>query len=344
MTWQELYAAIDKGALSGAYLFHGEEEYIKADALSKLRARLLPSGLEALNETTLDASASAQSIIEAAETLPAFCEKRLVVVRDWAIFGTGKTNGEAEEIERMTKWLPGAPDTCVIVFYSRGVCGAGSASVKKLRACLTETRFSPLDDATLRKWTRQKAKESGKSLSDEAFDALVFAAGNDLTRLAGEIGKLCAYAGDRAEISASDVRSLVKPTPESTIFEMVDALTAGRYGKAQSLYALLLNAGTQRVYILYMITRQARLLYHAGEMLQEKKGLAEIQSALEIRSSYGARKLLDQARRASPESLKRAYRECVLAEYSIKSGAARDVAALGRILLLLSTLYSGGKT
>lgn len=344
MTWQEMYAAIESGALSGAYLFHGEEEYVKSDALSKLRAKLLPPGMEALNETALDASADAQRIIEASETLPMFCEKRLVVVRDWAPLGTGRAKNETEEIERIKKWLPDAPDTCVTVFYSRGVCAGARKPQKELRALLRDARFSPLDDATLRKWIRQKAKEAGKPIAPDACDALVFSAGSDLSRLVGEIGKLCAYAGDRAEISVADVRTLVTPTPESTVFEMTDALTAGRYAKAQSLLSLLINAGEQRTYILYMITRQARLLYHARLMLDDRKSASQIQSALEIRSSYGAKKLADQAKRAPVEALKRAYRECVLAEYSIKAGNARDVAALNRILLLLCSLYSGGKS
>ncbi|MDO4740362.1 MAG: DNA polymerase III subunit delta [Eubacteriales bacterium] len=332
MNWKELYEAWDAGTIASVYLFHGEEEYIKKSALERLRAKLLPAGLEALNETILEGAVGAERIIEAAETLPMMCEKRLVVVRDWGPLSSGKAKGEAEEAERLTKWLPHAPESCTLVFYCRGKADGTKKSTKALKA--HEALFAPLDDATLARWLRQRAAEYGAKLSAQAGEALVFAAGRDLTRLAGEIGKLASYAGKGGEISASDVRALVSPTPESTVFEMIDALTAGRFSQAQNLLKTLLVMGENRVRILYMITRQVRLLCLTRELLSAKKTQAEVQSALGT-TGYGAKRLMEQARRMRIEPLEQAYAQCVEAEYGVKSGRWRDEAALDRIMLLL---------
>ena len=91
MTHEEFFDALKRGEIAPAYFFHGEEEHVKASALEALRARLLPAGLEALNETALQNPAAAV-VVAAAETLPLMAERRLVVVRDSALLTAGKAS------------------------------------------------------------------------------------------------------------------------------------------------------------------------------------------------------------------------------------------------------------
>ena len=335
MDWKQLYAAWEKGDFAPVYLFHGEEEYIKQSALARLRSLLLPAGLEALNETLLEGAVDAGRIIEAAETLPMMCEKRLVVVKDWAPLLSARAKNEGEDAARLADWLPKAPETCVTVFYLRGKCQSNGKCAKALREKGAEAVFAPLDEAQLQRWIRQKAKEAGAAIDPQAVEALVFAAGRDCTRLIGEIEKLTSYAGPGGTIRATDVQSIVAPSVESTVFTMIDQLTAGRFPAAQRLLDALLNAGENRVRALYMITRQMRLLALAREMLDAKTPLPRIQESLGV-TSYGARRLVEQARRMPLGPLRAAYRDCVDAEYAVKSGQARDEAALDRIMLQIA--------
>ena len=119
MTWKEFYAQIKTGDLQSVYLFSGPEEYLKREALGALAKSLLPPGLEQLNETALE-GASALEIIDAAETLPFMCERRMVVVRDWAPLLGGKSRSEEDEAARMLEWLKNPPASCVLVFLMRG--------------------------------------------------------------------------------------------------------------------------------------------------------------------------------------------------------------------------------
>ena len=103
MTWKEFYAQLKENAPQGVYLFAGPEEYLKREALRALQSALLPAGLEQLNETVLEGATAAQ-IIEAAETLPFMCERRIVEVRDWAPLLGGKARDEEGETARMLDW------------------------------------------------------------------------------------------------------------------------------------------------------------------------------------------------------------------------------------------------
>ena len=69
MKWNEFYKAIGEGRYSPVYLFTGPEEYVKREALDALWGKLLPPGLETLNDVTLE-GVTAQQITDAAETRP----------------------------------------------------------------------------------------------------------------------------------------------------------------------------------------------------------------------------------------------------------------------------------
>ena len=108
MTRQALFQAIDQGAYERVYFFHGPEEWVKQGAVQRLREKLLPEGLEQLNETVIEGG-TAQAILEAAETLPVMAERRLVISRDFLPLLAGKARAEQDEAGRILGWLPGAP-------------------------------------------------------------------------------------------------------------------------------------------------------------------------------------------------------------------------------------------
>ena len=64
MNWSEFYQSVDAGDIAPVYLFTGPEEYVKLEAMAKLREKLLPPGLEALNDAVLE-GVTAQQITDA---------------------------------------------------------------------------------------------------------------------------------------------------------------------------------------------------------------------------------------------------------------------------------------
>ena len=143
MTWKEFYAQLKENALQSVYLFAGPEEYLKREAVKALERALLPAGLEQLNETTLEGAQAAQ-IIEAAETLPFMCERRLVIVRDWAPLLSGKSRDEEGETARVLDWLKAPPASCVVVFAMRGEADGRKKLTAALKKRGAEVRFEPL--------------------------------------------------------------------------------------------------------------------------------------------------------------------------------------------------------
>lgn len=336
MNYRAFFDQINKGQIEKVYLFSGEEEYVKRQALEGLRAKLLPEGFEQLNESVLE-GADAQSIMDAAETLPLMCERRLVVIRDWAPLLPGKSRNEAEETERMMGYLKRAPESCCMVFYMRREMDGRKKLAQTLQKTAGWVAFEPLSDADLMTWVKKTLKPMGKQMDAQAVQTLAFMAGRGLTRLELELKKLAAYAGESPEITKEDVEKLVPPSLECTVFQLVDRVIERNAYQAQRLLKHMLENGESPVGILAMITRQMRMMTFIKLFREQGMQLGEIERKLEL-SHFVAGRAANQAQKFRTESLKEGYQACVEADYGIKSGQMRDGEALDLVMLKLNGL------
>ncbi len=332
MRWDAFFDEVKRGALRQAYLFDGPEEYVKREALTKIRDAMLPAGLEALNETVFE-GAAAERIVEAAETLPVMCERRLVVVKDFAPLMSGKARDEEGESQKLLAWLDRPCDTCVLVFYMRGDFDGR----KKLAGALKDAvvSFDQLTEPEMRKWIVAKLKPLQKTMSAEAIRQLTFTAGWELTKLEGELSKLAAYAGERTEIDLADIEAIVSPSTEFGAFDMINKLFEGDAAGAYETLALMLERGTNRIAALASITRQMRGMTFLRAATEAGERAEDVARALAL-NPYAAKIMGQKAQRYDARALEALYRACVDADYAVKSGQAREQAALDEIFLKIS--------
>ena len=160
MNWEDFFENTRAQRFQSLYLFTGPEAWTKREALELLRAQLLPAGLEQLNETILD-GATAQKIIDSAETLPVMCDRRLVTVRDWAPLISGKGGDENADLKHMIEWMQDAPDSCTIVFYvSEDAQLKTNKQMSQFRSAVECIDFSYLSNAALLKWCKSAYRRS----------------------------------------------------------------------------------------------------------------------------------------------------------------------------------------
>lgn len=331
MKWNEFYQAVDGGDIAPVYLFTGPEEYIKREALERLRERLLPPGLEALNDATLE-DVTAQQITDAAETLPMMCERRILTVRDWAPLLSAKSRNEENEVAWMQKWLENPSPSCALIFYMRQSADGKKKMTALLRKRAAVVEFDVLSDPELLKWCQQRLKPLKKKISPQTVNTLTFMAGRELTRLSGEIDKLAAYTGDeRDEITEADVRKIVPASLEYNVFELMNHLLAGDMLKAQQTVNSLIQGGQNPVGLLAMLTRQLRQMAHMKCALDAGSNAQAVQEQLRLHP-YAARQTARQVSRLDARWLTGLYEACVAADFAVKSGRLRDQDALNRML------------
>lgn len=314
------------------YFFTGPEELNKREALAALRQAILPPGLEQLNDVTLD-GASAQTIIDAAETLPVMCDRRIVVVRDWPPLLPGKSRNEDAEVKRMQQWLENPPESCILVFLMCSEPDGRKKVVNSFKKLPGHVEFQHLSGASMQKWCSQQLKPLGKKISANAVNELTIMVGQDLTRISGELKKLAAYVEDRAEISIADLHAVVSPSPEYSAFMILDHLLEGRLAQATQVVNSVLQTGNP-VRVIALLSSQLRTDAHIKLAMEARAPLDDVCTALKL-NKYRLTHIQRQIRTVPAAVLKQGYMDCVEADYAIKSGKLRDRAALDALLLKL---------
>lgn len=332
MNWNEFYQALKAGELSPVYLFTGPEEYVKREALDALRQKLLPPGLETLNDATLE-GVTAQQITDACETMPMMCDRRIVTVRDWAPLLPAKSKNEDAETAWMQKWLENPPASCVLVFYMRQEQDGRKKMSGLLKKKAAVVNFDLLTDAELSRWCARKLKPLGKRIEPAVLNTLTYMAGRELTRLDGELDKLAAYLGEeRDAITEDDVKAIVSASLEYNVFELLNSLLAGDMKKGQQTVNSLLQGGQTSVGLLAMLTRQLRQLAHMKCALDAGETVQAVQDRLKLHP-YAAKQTARQCARLSADWLTGLYERCVEDDYAVKSGRLRDRDALDGLIL-----------
>ena len=323
--------ALSQGALPSVLLFEGEEEQLKQEALSRLRAVILPEGMEALNETVLE-NPDPGRLIADAETQPFMADRRLVVVRDLPAL-----TGRSEADDRLVSWLPSVPATTILLFYCTGKPDGRKklySAIKKMNGIVT---FAPLRGAELLHFVTDAFRKAGKECDQHTAEYLIFTVGDDAGILKNEICKIASYAGDRPAVTAADVSALATPSTECTVFQMVDAVVTGQKGKALMLLRNQLLSGTDRMAILAMLLRQYRLLQHIKIMQYEKRGGDFIRSALGV-PSFAVDQYIRQAAGYTGGQVKKAVKICFDTEYAVKSGRIQLEGAAESVIIRLLAL------
>ena len=341
MNWNEFYQSVKEGRFERVYLFAGPEELSKREALVKLRERLLPAGLEQLNDTTLE-NCTARDIIEAAETLPVMCERRVLVVRNWTPLTSRKARNEKADVTAILEWMQDAPETCVVVFYMTEKLDEG----KELAAALMGRRgyvaFTHLSGADLTRWCDQKLRPMKKRIAPKALTELSMMANQDLTRMLEELKKLAVYIGDAEEIGIADVQAVVTPSPEYSVFAILDYLLAGRLKEATEVANTLVQNDKDAEQKIGLFAKNLRIYAHMKYAMEAKSNMAELLKALNVQDKRAYR-IRQQIGSIPADVLKECYLDCIATSYDIRSGRLRAQPALHMLMLKIVTLSKATK-
>lgn len=338
MNHSEFFASLKSGRIAPCYLFEGREEYTKRSALKALRERVAGGEFSAMNDTRL-VDPAPDALIAAAETLPFLSDKRFLEIRDCAMLQGDKSKEYDEEtaVKRLEEYLDHLPDTVCMVFYVRGKADGRKKLYNILKKKAEIVTFEPLEDRELSQWIARQLVRQGKKISLAACQRLWFSAGRDLTLLDCEIGKLAAFAGDRAEVTEADVDAVCVRSSEYKVYDLADALLSGQGARAAALLDTLLRDGEERLSLLPMLGRQCRQMKYAKALAAQGTQTEEIARALGV-PSFAARRILSTARGFSMAQLSRMCALCLDTEYQVKSGQMTEEGSLEKVMLEILAL------
>jgi DNA polymerase-3 subunit delta len=185
------------------------------------------------------------------------------------------------------------------------------------------------------RWLTERAQLKGGQIQPNAVTLLAAYVGADLRLLDQELDKLLTYVGPGRAVTEADVRRMVSAAAQTNIFEMVDAVGARDSRAALGLLHELLDAGEAPLYLLFMITRQFRILLQLRLLQAANLAPAELASRLG-QHPFVVEKGLRQARQFSVVQLEAILRRLLQADLALKSSGANPILELDLLVLSLT--------
>lgn len=323
---------IKTGNFSRLYVFCGSEQYLKRQFLKNLTDALIDPA-DSMNYSVFKTdNAVADDIVQTCQSLPFFADRRVCVVDDSGFFKKGN--------ETIEKLLGELPETTVLIFCEREVDKRTKIykAADKVGKILS---FETPGEGDLINWVKKLFRDEGISIEDNAVYTLLSSVGQDMTTIYSEVQKLIGYSLETKRLTTEDVNALCVSQAENKIFDMIDAISEKNSRKALALYADLLSLREPMMRILYLITRQYRILAEAK--FAAKTGADKSRTAkLTGVSPYYIGKYLSMAGKYSEKDIIAAYDRCQQADNNIKTGREKDQIAVE--MLIMDLIGISGQT
>lgn len=306
------------GNFKQIYLLYGEEAYLKKQYKDRFIKAMLPDG-DTMNLSYYEGkNTDFREVIDLAETLPFFSQRRLIVFEDTGFF----KNSGAE----LADYISEMPDFTYFLFIESEV-DKRSRLYKAVKAKGHIVELTTQDENTLRRWVQGLVRQEKKQIEPSDIAYFINKVGTDMENIVKELEKLICYAIDRDVLTRDDIDAVCVTQISSHIFEMIRAVTDKNQRKALDLYYELLALKEPPMRILYLMTREYRIMYHVKVMEKEGRSGKDIASKAGI-PPFAAGKYLDQVKKYKTGELRKILEESAETEQKVKTGLLTDQLAV----------------
>jgi DNA polymerase III subunit delta len=302
-----------------AYLFLGEEDFLKEEEIDRLKSGSLSGNTRELNRSVFYAGEknfNIKEMLDALNTLPFLSEKRFVVLKD-------PDSMTAAAKESVLSYLrnPRASSIFVIESNSPVIKGEFLLKASKLaHLCY----FRRLTDKGIDAWLIKKAALAGKKIEADAINEIRETLPNDLRTLSSSVDNIMLYAGKRPVITKQDAENLIGANPSHTAFDLMDAIEDKNTARALRVFSNLKKDKKKETELLGLLAWNARMLLRIKELIK-------IKNRLEIRRDIGLSpgrfdRIAGHAAKFKKADIAVLLKEILAADLEIKTGVPpRDV-------------------
>lgn len=317
MKFVELKKSLNK--LDNVYLIAGEDRFLCYNALEQILSACKLSMPE-MNYVNME-NASADDIIASANIYPFIDERRVVVVKDFAL--KSSADSATKKIEAYIK--NPMPSTVLIFFNIRE-----DNSFKALQSQVSYIDCSKLDGGAINAYICKNLDKYSIKYTQPAINLLALYCSYDMQRISAEVDKLISYSAGKLEIDEQVIKDLVVQDKEYQIYELAELISKNNAEKALDLVdALGRKNGFSILSPLYNNYRRA--LYVSITNLSD----FELAKSLGIKE-FAVKMLRNQLRVFSPKKLKFIVDLLAKSDSDIKTGKMKeDVAVKTAVLQIL---------
>ena len=306
------------------YLLYGPEDYLIEEEIQKLLDRTLSQKERGLNFHLFSGEEhGSQEIVQTAQTIPMFSQYRFVLVRE-------ADHMDEKNVETLTEYIRKPSFSTCLVLHGQ-TTGLWKKHRKEIEKAGKVIEYTRLKGRALISWMKNRMKEKGKILSDEAANYLMEVVGDHLYNLDNALEKVFLSVGENRTVELSDMEEITSEVKASTVFDLTDAIghqnlekALGILEKAMESKAILFRkeeegskSGDPVPLLLSMMARQYWSMLVIKQMSSQRRDAEDLARALGT-SPWNIKKMIDQGRNFSEASLREGIQKCHQADLAIK--------------------------
>jgi DNA polymerase-3 subunit delta len=226
----------------------GANDHLRKQELST-RIAAFVSDYDAMAVERFDGEdTAAPRMREALQSMPFLSERKLVVLRE--------PSKQKAFVEAISDILTEVSDATDLIIYEPKLDKRGTY-YKTLKKSTDFQEFNALDAGALGRWAVDYVKGQGGTLAASDANSLINRIGPNQQLLQSELDKLLTYD---THISSKTIELLTERTPQSTVFELLDAAFGGRAERAFTLYKEQRALKVEPQAIIALLTWQLHIL------------------------------------------------------------------------------------
>lgn len=317
-------------------LLSGDENYLIAYWTAKLVDSLLVDTDKTMNfEKYHQIPRDIEAFFYSLQTSPFLGKYRIILLQEVGLF---EAKGK-KMAERLAEELTDLPQSTILICQEKKV-DKRSKFHKRCQKLGEVVNYDYLSEKELTGFIAKRLGRQSVKIRRQTATYLIEKAGYDLTTLAQECDKLVAYALMDKVVTELMIDQLVVAQIDAKIFDLVDAVGLKQQKIALLNYDDLLKAREPESRILFMLSRQIKLLLN--NKLYHKKKLPDALIVKKIGvPNFVYRKLQRQNEYFSQKQLQIALKDCVQLEYEFKRGEIDLRMGLELLIIKLCRLPKG---
>lgn len=305
------------------YLIYGTEEYLIKQEINKI---IKQSNTNDISYYNLE-EASLKNIIDDANSISLFSDKRVLVIENSLIF-TGSSK-KRNDINYLESYLNNSNNNTIMIFtvnYDKLDSRKKIVSQIKKKGHIIEFNDNYDIKAIVKKML------DNYKMSNKNIDILINRVGRNLFLLEQEINKIKTYKDNNYDIEYEDIINLTHKSVDIDIFHFIDNIINKNKNEALESYYEMLKLGEEPIKIIVMLANQFRLIYQVKLLSKNRNNVYDIMKILN-QKKYPVEKALAKSYKYDEKTLLKLLYQLADLDIKIKSGKINKDIALELFIL-----------
>lgn len=320
------------------YLLLGEQAYLRNQNRDRLCTAVLGSGQEGIagladnfNYSRFRGEdADIDRILEMAETLPFFSDKRVILLEDTPLFDKGTADAQ-----RLAEYLPEMPESTVMIL-SQSKADKRSKLYKAIEKQGFVLDCDAVDEALIGRWTAGLFTKAGLAISGADLAWFLDRTGTDMLRIRSEAEKIICYKMEngtpvKGTVTRADIAAVGTALLKDRIFDLTDAIARKQADTVFAIYMELCELQTAPQILLSLLQRQFLTILKVGE-LSMKMSDADIARELKLPPFVVTKRYKPVLRSYKRSDLVALVDRCAAIDMEYRSGKIDAAAALEMLM------------